>query len=179
MTLEHQLVKPLIISQHYATVKSMKSHYTLLKLSDDCRHVGTDWTLDSGGTVCRNKLTSDTITFGANNRCPWCIELGVDLVQLKGAGITAPHPLEPGRYAIVVCSPSFIDDPCGTMYFGHGDVEPLIMNTLNYDAVSNFVQEKLKEYVFIFTPEHPYGDEAAFHNATKHWLCDVDWNDYH
>lgn len=179
MTLKPQPVKSLITNQHYAIVNSMRSHYTLLKLSDGCRHVGTDWTLDSGGTICRNKYTSDTLTFGADNRCPWCIELGVDLVLLKGAGITTPHPLEPGRYAIVVCSPSFINDPCGIMYFEDDDVKPLIMNTLNYDTISTLVQEKLKEYVFTSTPEHPYGNEADFHDATKHWLCDVDWNDYH
>lgn len=158
----------------------MRTHYTLLELGQGWRCVGDDWELKSDNTTCRNKLTSATTEFGADDSCPWCIELGVYLILPKGAGITSPHPLEPGRYAIIVCSPSFIDDPRGRMYFeDDSEAKPLIMNVLNYDAVSEFIQEKLKEYVFISTLEHPYGDELDFHNATKHWLCDVDWNDYH
>jgi hypothetical protein len=65
-------------------------------------------------------------------------------------------------------------------YFEDDDeAKPLIMNTLDYDAITEFVETKLKEYTFTSTPDDPYGDDVEFRNVTKHWLYDVDWNDYH
>ena len=163
----------------------MKTHYTLLELSQGWRYVGDDWELDSDNITCRNKLTSATTTFGADDTCPWCIELGVERTLPREAGVPTPYPIEGGRYVLTVCSPSFVNDPRGTWYFedddeeGDDEVKPRIMNTLDYDAITEFVETKLKEYTFTSTPDDPYGDDVEFRNVTKHWLYDADWDDYH
>ena len=133
----------------------MKTHYVLQKLIQGRRYVGNDWELDPDNTTCRNKLTSATTTFGADDTCPWCIELGVGFTLQKYVEIGDPYLIEGDRYVITVCSPSFVDD------------------------ISEFIQTKLKEYVFTPTPDRPYGDDIEFHNVTKHWLFDVDWEDYY
>ena len=158
----------------------MKTHYVLQKLFQGRRYVGDDWELDSDNITCRNKLTSATTTFGADDTCPWCIELGVGFTLQKYVEIGDPYLIEGSRYVLTVCSPSFVDDPRGRWYFeDDNEAKPLIMNTLDYDVVSEFVQTKLKEYVFTPTPDRPYGDDIEFHNITKHWLFDVDWEDYY
>lgn len=158
----------------------MKTHYVLQKLFQGQQYVGDDWELDPDNTTCRNKLTSATTMFGADDTCPWCIELGVERTLPRDVGIPTPYPIEGGRYVLTVCSPSFVDDPRGMWYFEDDDeAKPLIMNTLDYDAITEFVETKLKEYTFTSTPDDPYGDDVEFRNVTKHWLYDADWNDYH
>ena len=158
----------------------MKTHYVLQKLIQGQQYVGDDWELDSDNTTCRNKLTSATATFGADDTCPWCIELGVGFTLQKYVEIGDPYLIEGSRYVLTVCSPSFVDDPRGKWYFeDDNEAKPLIMNTLDYDVISEFVRTKLKEYVFTPTPDRPYGDDIGFHNVTKHWLFDTDWEDYY
>ena len=158
----------------------MKTHYVLQKLFQWRRYVGDEWELDSDNITCRNKLTSATTTFGADDTCPWCIELGVGFTLQKYVEIGDPYLIEGDRYVITVCSPSFVDDLRGRWYFeDDNEAKPLIMNTLDYDVVFEFVQTKLKEYVFTPTPDRPYGDDIEFHKVTKHWLFDVAWEDYY
>ena len=112
--------------------------------------------------------------------CPWCIELGVRFTLQKNIEIGDPYLIEGDRYVLTVCSPSFVDDPRGKWDFEDDDkAKPLIMNTLDYDAISEFVETKLKEYTFTSTPDDPYGDDVEFRNVTKRWLYDADWDDYH
>ncbi len=105
---------------------------------------------------------------------------GVERTLPRDVGIPTPYPIEGGRYVLTVCSPSFVNDPRGKWYFEDDDeAKPLIMNTLDYDAIFEFVETKLKEYTFTSTPDDPYGDDVEFRNVTKHWLYDADWDDYH
>lgn len=158
----------------------MKTHYVLQKLFQGQQYVGDDWELDPDNTTCRNKLTSATTMFGADDTCPWCIELGVGFTLQKYVEIGDPYLIEGSRYVLTVCSPSFVDDPRGRWYFeDDNEAKPLIMNTLDYDVISEFVRTKLEEYIFTPTPDLPCGDDIEFHNVTKHWLFDTDWEDYH